>query len=279
MRVVELSDHPAQLLQDIYQRRQTVTEQAAEQLQSQYEEALAQHRERVRNLCHQRDLARAQRQWWTWLLRALSVWSQQGREPRPPIPPRPAGPTHREGILKAGVTGEQVVMTELGRFLDDDWTLLRGYRNRHGEIDHLLLGPRGLFAIEVKHRNATVHVHGDTWHFDKYDRYGNLVEQGLITDRRGRSPSVQLNESASELEQFLRSRGQPVRAERIVVLTHPRSQLGTTENLTVTVATSTDYILSCLTDSPAAFHAQQLTQLEQLIVRDHRHHEARRQAR
>ena len=56
-----------------------------------------------------------------------------------------------------------LVATELGRALDDGWTLLRGYRNRRGEIDQLLLGSRGLFAIEVKNLNATVHVDGDRW--------------------------------------------------------------------------------------------------------------------
>ena len=55
----------------------------------------------------------------------------------------------------AGIEGEQLVASGLGRVLDDEWTLIRGYRNRRGEIDHLLLGPRGLIAIEGKHRNAT----------------------------------------------------------------------------------------------------------------------------
>ena len=109
----------------------------------------------------------------------------------------------------AGIAGEQLVATELGRALDDDWTLLRGYRNRRGEIDQLLLGPRGLFAIEVKNLNATVHVDGDRWRADKYDNYGNLVEQRPVADRMGRSPSVQLNEPADDLERFLAERGQP----------------------------------------------------------------------
>lgn len=66
--------------------------------------------------------------------------------------------------------------------------------------DDVLLGPRGLFAIEVKHLNGTVHVNGDDWRSDKYDQYGNLVGQGRrIADARGRSPSAQLNEPASEL--------------------------------------------------------------------------------
>ena len=68
-----------------------------------------------------------------------------------------------EEILTAGVAGEQQVAAQLGRVLGDEWTLLRGYSNRRGEIDHLLLGPRGLLAIESKHRNATVHCDGDTW--------------------------------------------------------------------------------------------------------------------
>ena len=66
---------------------------------------------------------------------------------------------------------------EFGRALGDDWVLMRGYRNKLGEIDHLLFGPGGLVAIEVKNINGTVHCEGDKWRVDKYDRYGNLVEQ------------------------------------------------------------------------------------------------------
>jgi Nuclease-related domain len=104
------------------------------------------------------------------------------------------------------LSNHQLIAVELGRALDDDWTLLRGYRNRRGEIDHLLLGPRGLFAIEVKNINATVRIDGHRWRADKYDNYGNLVEQRPVTDRTGRSPSEQLNEPAGELELFLRAR-------------------------------------------------------------------------
>ena len=63
----------------------------------------------------------------------------------------------------AGIEGKQLVARGFGRVLNDEWTLIRGYRNRRGEIDHLLLGPRGLAAIEGKHRNALVHCDGDHW--------------------------------------------------------------------------------------------------------------------
>jgi hypothetical protein len=83
-------------------------------------------------------------------------------------PPAHGQPSDQESILVAGIEGEQLVAAGLGSVLDDDWTLIRGYRNRGGEIDHLLLGPRGLIAIEGKHRNATVHCTGDHWRYIKF---------------------------------------------------------------------------------------------------------------
>ena len=274
MRIVELSNHPGEMLQNIHLQRRTDSERT----QSQYEAELAQHRKDVDDLRDLRDQARAQRRWWWWLRCSLSIWGQRARVPRPPV--LATGPTHTEEILTAGMEGEQAVADELGSLLDDDWTLLRGYRNRRGEIDHVLLGPHGMFAIEVKHRNATVYVDGDSWKFEKYDNYGNLVEQGWIEDRRGRSPSVQLNEPITDLERFLGSRGQRITVGRIVMLTHPKSELGGTRNLTVdVVATSTDYVLNYLDNSPSVLDSQQLGKLEQLVVRDHHFHEARRSAR
>ena len=55
--------------------------------------------------------------------------------------------------------------------------------------------------------NGTVFVSGDTWELDKYDSYGNLVESGrAIEDRRGRSPSAQVNGALKPLERFLSRR-------------------------------------------------------------------------
>src|SRR5215475_13815320 len=180
MLVVELSNHPGVMLRDIYLERRT----AADRARSQYDDALARHRRRLKMLRDQRDHERTRHRWLAWLRLRLAAWREERRAPRQPA--AATEPTPREEALKAGVTGEQIVVADLRRALDDDWTLLRGYRNQRGEIDGILLGPPGLFAIEVKHRSATVHVSGDNWQFDKYDNYGNIVERGEITDRRGR---------------------------------------------------------------------------------------------
>ena len=162
MHVIELSNHPGDLLDEVSRRRVGTEKHAL----SVYEDALIQYRARVQTIRVKRDRARAQHRWGAWLRLAFAGWREKRAVPRPPIPA--AGHTDLEEKLRAGIAGEQLVAVELGRVLDDDWTLLRGYRNRRGEIDHMLLGPNGLFAIEVKNLNATVHVDGDRWRADKY---------------------------------------------------------------------------------------------------------------
>ena len=275
MRIIELSDHPAEMLNDTVVRRRRAEEKA----RTGYERAAREHQARLRVVREKRDEARARHRWLSWLRWALAVSREKRRAPTAPGGTADlAALTDQEEILMAGIEGERQVAADLGSALDDDWTLLHGYRNRRGEIDHLLLGPCGVFAIEVKNLNATVHIRGDTWRFDKYDRYGNLVESGQLADRRGRSPSQQLNQPAAELERFLHDRSQRVQVQRLVVLTHQRSQVGTCQKPTVRVGVSADYILRLLDGLPVVLDAQQLAQLTRLVQRDHAQHAKRRPA-
>jgi Nuclease-related domain len=272
MRVVPLSDHPGAMLQHAQQRRAA----GDRGMQLAHEKALAMHRERAARARDARDQARAQRRWGAWLRGVFAVWRADRQIPAARLPA--SQPTDEEPRLAAGAAGERLVADALGRVLDDTWTLARGYRNRRGEIDHVLLGPRGLFAIEVKNQNATIDCHGDQWWSTKYDKYGNLVgPRQQMSDRRGRSPSVQLNEPASQLEGFLRSRGHPaVTVGRVVVLTHPRAQLRSCTQPTVHVCTSVRQIFNLLNASTVSIGTAECAELERLIVRDHRFHERRR---
>jgi len=130
----------------------------------------------------------------------------------------------------------------------------------------------------VKNLNATVHIDGDRWQADKYDNYGNLVEQRPIADRKGRSPSVQLNEPADALERFLHERGQPVTVQRVVILAHRRSRLGRSRRPTVPVGTSTGYLLSLVGDSADQLEARQRAGVQRLIRHDHDFHHKDRAA-
>ncbi len=127
MLTVELSNHPGDMLNDASRQREAAGKRAL----SRYEDELAQYRARVQAVRVKRDRARAQHRWGAWLRLAFAAWTSKRRVPRRPV--LVAGPTDTEERLKAGIAGEQLVAVELGRALDDDWTLLRGYRNRRGQ--------------------------------------------------------------------------------------------------------------------------------------------------
>ena len=126
--------------------------------------------------------------------------------------------------------------------------------------------------IEVKNLNATVHIDGDRWRADKYDRYGNLVEQRVIADRLGRSPSVQLNEPADELARFLARQGHRAVVQRAVILAHARSRLGTVRNPAVLAGTAAGYALDLVEASASRLDREQRAATADLIQRDHSFH-------
>lgn len=127
----------------------------------------------------------------------------------------------------------------LSRLLGDEWTLIMGYKNPKGEVDQILVGPSGVFALEIKFINGTVHCDGDRWWRDKCDRYGNLVETNVpIADKRGRGPSRQLNEAEDSLQQFLSRRIGEGRVRRAVVLSHDASRIGTVLDVRVDLVTT-----------------------------------------
>ncbi len=155
-----------------------------------------------------------------------------------PCVPVPEGPGGEERRYTSGREGELKVDEYLGSLLGDEWIVLAGYRNIKGEIDRILVGPMGIFAMEIKNINGLVSCDGDVWTRDKYDRYGNLKESNVLIidgkkDGRRRCPGKQLNEPADVLERYLGRMFPNLRICRIVVFTHERATLGTIQNSSV----------------------------------------------
>jgi hypothetical protein len=157
------------------------------------------------------------------------------------IKPGPIQPTLRaageeEEKWNSGSEGERRVADYLAAHLSDDWTMVFGYYNAKGEIDQLLVGPRGIFAIEIKNVNGVVHCDGDQWWRDKYDNYGNLLEINLpMADKGGRGPSRQLNEPTNLLQSHINKKLSIGRIQRAVILSHNKSRPGALANITVDV--------------------------------------------
>jgi hypothetical protein len=89
MRVVELSNHPGDMLGDAARRRRA----AEQRVLSGYEDELIRYRARVQIVRVRRDRARAGRRWWTWLRLSLAVWREKRGSPGPRCRPRDIPPT------------------------------------------------------------------------------------------------------------------------------------------------------------------------------------------
>jgi hypothetical protein len=130
--------------------------------------------------------------------------------------------------IATGMAGEQAVADFIKRALDNRWTVIEGFKGGKGEVDFVLVGPLGVFAIEVKNRNGVVCCNGDKWSLKKPNG-----ESVALADNGGRSPSQQINEAATWLESELREVGYDVRIQKAVILAHPKACLGAIVNLSV----------------------------------------------
>lgn len=126
--------------------------------------------------------------------------------------------------LEAGVAAEQAVRQALAG-LDDRYYLLNGLRLPEGqvEIDHLLLGPRGLFVLETKaHGGSIVYAEGSWLRLQP-------GANGVLQRRQIGDPAAQVQRNARALRLYLAAQlGAWARAlplVPIVVFTHPHITL------------------------------------------------------
>ncbi len=208
-----------------------------------YRLALAAYDRAVSEARERRDRAVARWRLLSALRWAVAVWRR--KRAGPPSPPADRGPSRNEAALEAGAEGEREVHAALDGALDDSWTLFKGYRNRGGEIDYLLIGPTGLFAIEVKHVNGAFRITPQQWLYRRSDSYGNEVgDVTVLADRGGRPPQAQLAEPLEQLERFIAKRGQPVPWRPVVLLNHPRAKIiSCADGLGAQVLTSSSQLL------------------------------------
>ena len=99
-----------------------------------------------------------------------------------------------------GLYGE-ILVTEYIRRLDDSYYLINDVKlpNSYGNIDHILLGPNGIFVIESKHFEGEVRCNGDNWY--QYNREWKNPEE-----YERKSPSKQVKGNALRLKQFIESK-------------------------------------------------------------------------
>ncbi|HEY0737522.1 MAG TPA: nuclease-related domain-containing protein [Herpetosiphonaceae bacterium] len=137
-----------------------------------------------------------------------------------------AGPNARDvAIKRSGAAGESV-LPQLLRSLPDSYTLLNGVPvpGWRADIDHVLVGSTGIWAIEAKHHVGMVQCVGDAWGYTRPGP-GGVLREGHIG-----SPSQQVRRAANALESYLRRRDKSrastgLVVQPLVVFTHPQVEL------------------------------------------------------
>jgi hypothetical protein len=112
--------------------------------------------------------------------------------------------------FRFGREGEEEVVERLRASLDNRWTI---FRNLHlpghdDDIDIVLVGPGGVWAVEAKSSRATVRAQGMKWEMQK--------KSGWV-DVRG-NPSFQVTKDAKQLNDFLKRQGIVRWVERAIAL-------------------------------------------------------------
>ncbi|HEX6287697.1 MAG TPA: nuclease-related domain-containing protein [Herpetosiphonaceae bacterium] len=175
-----------------------------------------------------------------------------------------AGPSERDvAIKRSGAAGESV-LPHLLRSLPDSYTLLNGVPvpGSRADIDHVLVGPSGIWAIEAKHHVGMVQCVGDAWGYTRMGR-GGVPQEGHIG-----SPSQQARRAADALERYLRSgsRGRSdLHVEPLVVFTHPQVDLSL-EAPTLTVLQAAD-VTAFITRQPRRLSAAASAQIVAKLCR------------
>jgi len=116
---------------------------------------------------------------------------------------------------RKGLEGEQSVASELS-YLNNEFLLLNDVMlpGGKGNIDHILLGPTGVFVFETKNYSGKYVCYGDRWFF-----------QGVREKSDVNSVSIQAKNNAAVLSGLFHSSGFTVEVNPIIVFTHPSVQL------------------------------------------------------
>lgn len=127
---------------------------------------------------------------------------------------------------RAGIRGETRVKTILRGQLGPDYAVFYNIPTGNGDIDCVVVGPTGVFALEIKeHRGQIFYTKASGWSQIKVGRGGTPYRGGL------RNPSSQLLAGIRWLKGALREAGVDVWVDGIIVFTNPAVTLHVASDL------------------------------------------------
>lgn len=173
----------------------------------------------------------------------------------------------------AGVEGELELVKQLSILLSDDWLMMRGYNSRCGETDCVLVGPSGIWAVEVKATSLRLFVDGDSWQYERVNRRGDVVDRGEALTHSGKRWDRQVIDVAEYLSRLLSDNDQAMKIHTAVLIMHGDGSVALCRNASVDhVSADPDQLIDAIEELAAPLPRARADKLASLIRSDHIHH-------
>jgi hypothetical protein len=116
--------------------------------------------------------------------------------------------------FRAGRKSEDHVVEALRTALDNRWTIYRNLQlpNRKDDLDLILVGPGGVWAVQVKATSAPLRVHAGQWQVRRRSRWVEAKPD----------PGAQVTRQATALNDFFKHQGLARFIERAIALAEPQ---------------------------------------------------------
>lgn len=119
-----------------------------------------------------------------------------------------------------GHEGESILRRQLHSILSDDYIAFFGYPLKdRGDIDCVVLGPSGLYVMEAKHHNGTIHYTEGGWRQTKVGRRGTAYHGNM------KKPGGQVMYGLHEVKRLLEEKHIKVFIQGVLVFTNPAVSL------------------------------------------------------
>ncbi|UCB60961.1 MAG: NERD domain-containing protein [Candidatus Bathyarchaeota archaeon] len=165
---------------------------------------------------------------------------------------------------RAGIAGERKVIKTLSSALSDEYSIINDIMLKsgvHGNIDHIVVGPTGIFVIETKNHKGRISYYGDNW-------------EGM---GRGRPPSSQVRINAMRIKKILDSseglKSKAFYIQGVVVFANDKAELIEKKPPGHIKVKRIDELAAYIKSEPKRFNAVEIRQIEMKIQDNIRKHQ------
>ena len=273
MRRIVLSDHAGKLAHELQQTR--VAEYEQQRAKQAAMASAVDERQREYAVAAKQALRRLR------LLQAWQQWRQAARLQKLLCDIRDHRPMLQQASVEemqaqAGSEAERRVDAFFASALGERWTLIAGYCGPSGEIDRILIGPWGIYAIEIKGNRGVIESDGQRWWAKRYGHHGDLLDIKTLP----RAPDAQLCKAVTPLQRWLDKNGVEQRITTVVLFAAEDAHIGRMDSACADVVTTLGTLdLGLLFDPEPGQErlvASRRESVVRLVVKDHHHWKAKR---